>query len=78
MLVGRCSSELSGHRLHANLKSHSLRAERLTDLLRDTALLRGAEEPVPNVAEGTPAALVLPMPPGAFQPPKPEIILAKT
>src|ERR1700689_3907393 len=28
MLVGRRSSELSGHRLQAKLKSHSLRAER--------------------------------------------------
>ena len=28
MLVGRCSSELSGHRLQGKLKSHSLRAER--------------------------------------------------
>jgi hypothetical protein len=27
MLVGRCSSELSGHRLQGNLKSHSLRAK---------------------------------------------------
>ena len=27
MLVGRCSSELPGHRLQGNLKSHSLRAQ---------------------------------------------------
>src|SRR5580704_13202014 len=27
MLVGRCSSDLSGHRLQGNLKSHSLRAQ---------------------------------------------------
>ena len=27
MLVGRCSSELSGHRLQGKLKSHSLRAQ---------------------------------------------------
>ena len=27
MLVGRCSSELSGHRLQGKLKSHSLRAK---------------------------------------------------
>src|ERR1700722_6604200 len=28
MHVGRCSSQLSGHRLQGNLKSHSLRPER--------------------------------------------------
>ena len=27
MLVDRCSSQLSGHRLQGNLKSHSLRAK---------------------------------------------------
>jgi hypothetical protein len=32
-------------------------------------LWRGVEEPVPNVAEGTPAVLIFPMPLGAFQPP---------
>jgi hypothetical protein len=47
-------------------------AGRLTDLPHDTPLGRGVEEPVPNVAEGTPAALLLPMLLGAFQPPKPE------
>jgi hypothetical protein len=35
-------------------------------------LWRGVEEPVLSVAEGTSAVLILPMPFGAFQPPKPD------
>jgi hypothetical protein len=35
-------------------------------------LWRGAEEPVPNVAEGTSAVLILPVLFGAFRQPKPD------
>jgi hypothetical protein len=35
-------------------------------------LWRGVEEPVPSVAEGTPAVLILPMQFRPFRPPKPE------
>jgi hypothetical protein len=35
-------------------------------------LWRGVEEPVPRVAEGTSAVLILPMLFGAFRPPKPD------
>ncbi len=38
---------------------------------RPRAGWRGVEEPVLSVAEGTPRMLILPMPFGAFQPPKP-------
>jgi hypothetical protein len=34
-------------------------------------LWRAVEEPVLSVAEGTPAVLILPMPFGALQPPRP-------
>jgi hypothetical protein len=35
-------------------------------------LWRGVEEPVPRVAEGTSAVLILPMLFGVFRPPKPD------
>jgi hypothetical protein len=38
-------------------------------------LSRGVEEPVPSVAEGTPAVLIFPMLLGAFQPPFQSIFL---
>ena len=49
MLVGRCSSELSSHKLQAKSKK--------------SQALSGAE--------GTPGMLILPMPFGVSQPPKP-------
>jgi hypothetical protein len=80
MLVGRCSSELSSHKLQGKLKkSQPPSGAPRTDLSRDTALGRGveepvlsvAEEPVLSVAEGTPRALILLTPLAPFQPPKP-------
>jgi hypothetical protein len=72
MLVGRCSWELSGRKLHRKIKkSQTLSGAPHTDLSRDTALRRGVEEPVLSVAEGIPRVLILLMPFAPFQPPKP-------
>ena len=68
MLVGRCPSKLSGHEPYAkSIKSQALSGAPHGVCRVTQCLLRCVEEPVPSVAEGTSAVLILPMLLGAFQ-----------
>ena len=72
MLVSRCSSQLSSHKLQAkSKKSHASERSALQIHRMTQRSVRGVEEPVLSVAEGTPGLLVLPMPFVPFPTPKP-------
>ncbi|MEA3005079.1 MAG: hypothetical protein QOI94_348 [Acidobacteriaceae bacterium] len=73
MLVGRCSWELSGRKLHRKIKRSQTPSEAPHRFIAwYSAGWRGVEEPVLSVVEGTPKVLISSMLFGAFRLPKPE------